>query len=310
MSAPSPGRKPLLPRVLDALGRTLIGAGLLLLAFVAYQLWGTGIQQSRSQKALEKQYESRYPVRAPSSTTATTVPTTATTAVPKMPATGEVIGRIAIPRLGLNTWFVAGARLAQLEKGPGLFLGSVLPGQFGNAAVAGHRTSYGAPFGDLDKLAVGDQIVYTTPQGTFTYIVGSSEIVDAGRVDVVETKDRTRAVTTLVTCHPKWTSSKRLIVRAELASSQAPMPPTPLVTAPGTASDVEEAVSPGWFHDTSRIAPTVLWSLLLVAVWIAGRRLAGTGWRRVAVTVVSGAAFLSVLFMVFENLTGLLPANL
>ena len=84
----------------------------------------------------------------------------------------------------------------------------------------------------------------------------------------------------------------------------------PLVTAPGTTDDVQEAVSPGWFHDTSRIVPTVLWSLLLVAVWIAGRRLAGTGWRRVAVTVVSGAVFLVVLFMVFENLTGLLPANL
>ena len=310
MSAPSPGRKPLLPRALDVLGRTLIGAGLLLLAFVAYQLWGTGIQQSRSQKALEKQYESRYVPPAPSATTATTDPAPTTTLAPRMPAKGEVIGRITIPRLELNTWFVAGARLDQLEKGPGLFLGSVLPGQFGNAAVAGHRTSYGAPFGELDKLVPGDPIVYTTPQGTFTYIVSSSEIVNAWRVDVVETKDETRAVTTLVTCHPKWTSSKRLIVHAELASSQAPMPPTPLVTAPGTTDDVQEAVSPGWFHDTSRIVPTVLWSLLLVAVWIAGRRLAGTGWRRVAVTVVSGAVFLVVLFMVFENLTGLLPANL
>lgn len=274
----------------------MIACGLLLLAFVAYQLWGTGIQQSRSQKALEKQYSFLYPSRpSPVST------------VPKVPETGQVIGRISIPRIDLDTWFVAGARLAQLEKGPGLFAGSVLPGQYGNTAVAGHRTSYGAPFGDLDRLKKGDPIIYVTAQGTFTYTVTSTEIVKASRVDVITTTDKTKAVTTLITCHPKWTSSKRLVVHGTLTGTQVPLPPTPLATI--SWAD-EEQSSPGWFHDTSRILPTALWSLLLVGVWVAARRLAGDGWRRVAVTIVSGAVFLSVLYMVFENLTGLLPANL
>lgn len=285
----------LLVRSLDVIGRTLIGAGLLLLAFVAYQLWGTGIQQARSQKTLEKQFSYLYPAR----------PTTTT--VPVMPKEGEVVGKISIPKINVDTWFVAGAKLKDLEKGPGLFADSVLPGQFGNAAIAGHRTSYGAPFENLDQLVTGDEITYTTAQGTFTYTVTKSMVVPPSRIDVVKTKDETKAVTTLVTCHPKWTSENRLIVSAELSSSHVPLPATPLATI--TWETLEEA-SPGWFHDTSRIVPTALWSLGLVLVWILGRRFAGNGWRRVAVVTASSAVFLVVLYMVFENLSGLLPANL
>ena len=285
----------LLVRALDVLGRTLIGAGLFLLAFVAYQLWGTGIQQAQSQKSLEKQYSYLYPSRPTAST------------VPVMPEEGDVVGKITIPKIDVDTWMVAGAKLEQLEKGPGLFAKSVLPGQFGNAAVAGHRTSYGAPFENIDQLIPGDQIIYTTAQGTFTYTVTRSVIVPPSRVDLVKTTDETKAITTLVTCHPKWTSSKRLIVRAELTSSQVPMPATPLATV--TWETAAEA-SPGWFHDTSSVLPTIAWTLGLILVWILGRRLAGTGWRRIAVTTASSAVFLVVLYMVFENLTGLLPANL
>lgn len=296
MSAPSPGRESRLNRILDVVGRTLITTGLLLLAFVAYQLWGTGIQQAQSQKSLAKQYSFLYPNR----------PSTVTT-VPSLPKEGEVVGRLSIPKIGLSTWMVAGARLKDLEKGPGLFAGSVLPGQLGNAAVAGHRTSYGAPFDRLNELEKGDEIVYTTAWGTFTYTVTKQAVVSAFRVDVVKTTDPTKAITTLVTCHPKWTSSQRLIIRADLTSTQNPMPATPLATV--TWESPSEA-SPGWFHDTSRILPTILWSILLVAVWIAGRRLAGTGWRKVGVISGSAVVFLVVLYMVFENLSGLLPANL
>ena len=296
MSAPAPGRESPLNRILDAVGRTLITAGVLLLAFVAYQLWGTGIQQAQSQKSLARQYSFLYPNR----------PSTVTT-VPTLPKEGEVVGRIAIPKIGLTTWMVAGARLKDLEKGPGLFAGSVLPGQLGNSAVAGHRTSFGAPFGRLNEVVEGDEIIYTTAWGTFTYTVTKQAIVPATRVDVVKTTDTTKAITTLVTCHPKWTSEKRLIVRAELTATQKPLPATPLATV--TWETTEEAF-PGWFHDTSRILPTVLWSVVLVAVWLIWRRLRGTGVRRVLVSAVSAAAFIVVLYVVFENLTGLLPANL
>lgn len=289
-----------LSRLLDAVGRALIAGGLLLLAFTAYQLWGTGIEQARSQRALERQFETTAVV------TATTQQPGMTT-VPRVPVPGDSVGRIEIPSLGVDEWMVAGARLSDLEKGPGVFAGSVLPGQTGNLAVAGHRTSYGAPFGDLDKLREGDAIIYTTAGGTFTYEVTGSKVVPPTEVGVLaQTKDR--AITTLVTCHPKWTSKNRLIVTAELAPVHEPAAPTPIVET--VASDPAQ-ITPGWWHDRSRILPTVLWSGALLAIWVAARRLARGGrLRRAGVWAVSAVLFVPSLYMMFGNLSGLLPANL
>jgi len=289
-----------LSRLLDAVGRALIAGGLLLLAFTAYQLWGTGIEQARSQRALERQFETTAVV------TATTQQPGMTT-VPRVPVPGDSVGRIEIPSLGVDEWMVAGARLADLEKGPGVFAGSVLPGQTGNLAVAGHRTSYGAPFGDLDKLREGDDIIFTTAGGTFTYEVTGSKVVAPTDVGVLaQTKDR--AIATLVTCHPKWTSKNRLIVTAELAPVHEPAAPTPI--AETTTIDPAQ-ITPGWWHDRSRILPTVLWSGALLAMWTAARRLArGTLGRRAGVWGITAVLFVPSLYMMFENLSGLLPANL
>jgi len=289
-----------LSRFLDAVGRALIAGGLLLLSFTAYQLWGTGIEQARSQRALERQFE----------TTVAVTPTTqqpGTTTVPRVPLPGDSVGRIEIPSLGVDEWMVAGARLADLEKGPGVFAGSVLPGQTGNLAVAGHRTSYGAPFSDLDKLREGDDIIFTTAGGTFTYEVTGSKVVPPTDVGVLaQTKDR--AVATLVTCHPKWTSKNRLIVTAELAPVHEPAAPTPI--AETTTIDPAQ-ITPGWWHDRSRILPTILWSGMLLAMWRAARRLArGTLGRRAGVWGITAVLFVPSLYMMFENLSGLLPANL
>ena len=289
-----------LTRLLDAVGRALITGGLLLLAFTAYQLWGTGIEQARSQRALERQFETAAVV------TATTQQPGMTT-VPRVPVPGDSVGRIEIPSLGVDEWMVAGARLADLEKGPGVFAGSVLPGQTGNLAVAGHRTSYGAPFGDLDKLREGDDIIFTTAGGTFTYEVTGSKVVAPTDVGVLaQTKDR--AVATLVTCHPKWTSKNRLIVTAELAPVHEPAAPTPIAE---TATGEPGQITPGWWHDRSRILPTILWSGMLLAMWRAARRLArGSLGRRAGVWGITAVLFVPSLYMMFENLSGLLPANL
>lgn len=283
-------------RVLDTVGRTFIGAGLLLLAFVAYQLWGTGIQQAGSQRDLQKKYEIAYPVRQSPLRNSTT-----------LPKVGEPVGRMTVPRINLDTWMVAGARYAQLEMGPGVFTSSPLPGQKGNLAIAGHRTSYGAPFEHLDELRKGDPVQFATPQGTFTYVVTSTEIVSPTNVDIIKTVDTTRATMTLITCHPKWTSAKRLVVHGELSSSTVPLEATPVLEVTGT---VTQDVTPGWFHDRSAVFPTVLLALALVAIALAARRLAGNGWRKVAVRTFSGALFVVTLYFAFRNLSGLLPANL
>ena len=136
-----------LNRVLDVLGRFFITTGLLLLAFVAYQLWGTGIKQAQSQKSLAADF---------ARVTATTVRGTSAQYDRAVLQEGDVVGRISIPSLGVDSWIVAGSKLKYLEKGPGVFPKSAMPGHLGNFAVAGHRTSYGAPFGDIDRLKKGD----------------------------------------------------------------------------------------------------------------------------------------------------------
>ena len=104
----------------------------------------------------------------------------------------------------------------ELRLGPGHFPDTPLPGQFGNAAIAGHRTTYGQPFHNVDQLVVGDDIVVTTEAGRFTYVVDDIEIVLPSDYEVVATVDRAKATLTLTSCHPKWSAAQRIIVHAAL----------------------------------------------------------------------------------------------
>jgi sortase A len=171
-------------RVLGAVGRALVTVGLLLLLFVAYQLWGTGIYQARAQNDLQQQFEharreagGATMSTAPATTTApgTTTPgsTTTTTLAPlAAPPEGDLLGAIHIPKIGVSQYVVEGVDVDDLHKGPGHYPSTQMPGHEGNSAIAGHRTTYGAPFGDLDQLAVGDEISVQTPsQGSFFYKV-------------------------------------------------------------------------------------------------------------------------------------------
>ncbi|MEY2967271.1 MAG: hypothetical protein RLY50_1321, partial [Actinomycetota bacterium] len=234
-----------------------MASGLLLGLFVVYQLWGTGLRESREQAALSAQLE--------------TVLSSSSVA----PTRGAAVSRIAIPSLGVDKVLVGGVDAESLMKGPGLFPNSPLPGQLGNVAVAGHRTTYGAPFEDLDKIVVGDTITFATPRGTAEYRVTKEPYnVFPSAVEVVETKDPTKATLTLVTCTPKWTAWKRLIVEAELVTKgqieqgqttvAAPEPATPFV------DDELVAFDEGWFHDTSVIPAVATLGALLVAIWTAG----------------------------------------
>lgn len=279
---------------LDVTGRIMVVSGLLLGLFVAYQLWGTGLRESREQSSLSAELDRAFD--APSSTVT--------------PARGEPVSRIEIPRLGVKKVLVGGVDAESLMKGPGLFPNSPLPGQLGNVAVAGHRTTYGAPFEDLDKIVVGDVITFDTPRGTAEYRVTREPYnVFPSMVEVVETKDPTRATLTLVTCTPKWTAWKRLIVEAELVMKNQveyviPEPATPFVDNELTAFDE------GWFHDTSVIPAVAGLAALLAAIWISGWLVVRRTGRRWLVWPPTGAVFLVVLFFFFENLTGLLPTNL
>jgi sortase A len=109
-----------------------------------------------------------------------------------------------------------------LKKGPGHYPNTPFPGELGNSAIAGHRTTYGEPFRQLDELVVGDSIVVTDLLGRrFTYLVTGQQIVTPKDSWVVDTVDPTIATLTLTTCHPEFSAKQRLIVFAQLDPSQS-----------------------------------------------------------------------------------------
>ena len=287
---------------LDLIGKTLISAGVLLLLFVAYQLWGTGLAENQAQNKLKSQFVTSTTVTTP----ATDAPTTTT--LPPPPKKGDVVAQIIIEKINVDKFVIAGVGYKELEKGPGLFAGSPLPGQLGNVAIAGHRTTFGAPFGRVNELAEGDRIVMKTSRGEFVYLVtGAPTIVKATDVDVIRTVDPTRAILTLVTCHPKWTSENRMIISAELEPKVIAQEATVFVA---DANEPEAVLTEGWFHDPSAWPMVILFAFLLIAIAGLARWWAGKKWRAVIVYPVAAVVFLPTLFVFFGYLTRLLPTNL
>ena len=289
-------------RALDIIGKTLISSGLLLLLFVAYQLWGTGLAESQAQNKLKSQFITN--TTAP--VTSTDAPTTST--LPPAPKKGDVVAQIIMEKIKVDKFVVAGVGYKELEKGPGLFTGSPLPGQLGNVAIAGHRTTFGAPFSRVDELVDGDRIVMKTTRGEFVYLVtGAPKIVKASDVDVIRTVDSTRATLTLVTCHPKWTSENRMIISAELLKEIVPQKATVYIAE---ADDPEEVLTEGWFHDPSSWPMVIVFALLLIAIAGVANWGARKKWRAVIVYPIAAVVFLPTLFVFFGYLTRLLPTNL
>jgi sortase A len=127
---------------------------------------------------------------------------------------GDALTRLVIPTLKVDTVVVEGTGASALRAGAGHYPNTPLPGEQGNVAIAGHRTTYGKPFANLDRLVVGDQIVLDTPLGQHVYRVTRSPFVVANNDFTVISQNPGRTLT-LTTCHPKGSASQRLVVRAE-----------------------------------------------------------------------------------------------
>lgn len=132
--------------------------------------------------------------------------------------TGEPIGRIEIPRIGADFVVVEGTDAASLRKGPGHYPATSFPGLGQTVAVAGHRTTYLAPFRDVDELKAGDAIVLEMPYGRFTYAVETTKIVPPTATWVTRDVGYERLV--LSACHPLYSAAKRIIVFAKLRVTQ------------------------------------------------------------------------------------------
>ena len=160
---------------------------------------------------------------------------------------GEPVSKLRMPTINVDWTVVAGVGTDELAKGPGHYPGTTLPGMPGNAGIAGHRTTWGAPFNRIDELEPGDEIFVETLQGDFTYRVMEQDsgkghfIVSPERVDVLD-QDFEEAPNriTLTACHPKFSARQRIIVVGELVGEPAAFIPPPdllhLVT-PGLASE-------------------------------------------------------------------------
>jgi sortase A len=127
----------------------------------------------------------------------------------------EGIGRIKIPGIDLDAVVVEGTDSSALQKGPGRYPDTAFPGQGKTIGIAGHRTTYLAPFRHINEIADGDEVVLEMPYGTFTYTVQKHEIVDPSQVDIVDDVGYERLVMTA--CHPLYSAAQRWAVFARLS---------------------------------------------------------------------------------------------
>ncbi|MCB1041202.1 MAG: class E sortase [Acidimicrobiales bacterium] len=268
-------------RILGFAGRLLVATGVIVLLFVVYQLWGTGLQEARSQQRLEQQFkdlqasveagkrpvgdqvEATPPLRGDPAS-----PAGAPAGLPR-PTEGDPVAIVRIPSIGVTRTIVEGITVAQLRRGPGHYPETPLPGQAGNVAIAGHRTTYGQPFHNIDKLAPGDEIRFETLQGDFTYVVAETRIVEPTQVEVLDDYGDDRV--TLIACEPKYSAAKRIIVVGNLIEDPAPPldrgvaasvgPAVPSAPLPGETIDGVGSGAPG------SAAPAAMWGALAAGAW-------------------------------------------
>jgi sortase A len=197
-----------------SVGELCITAGLVVLLFVAYELWGTGAYTQAQQHKLSAELNRTWSTAGGKVTT-------------ERVRLGHGIALIRIPRLGKNFHYVVieGVSIADLRKGPGHYPGTAMPGEIGNFVVSGHRTTYLAPFNRLDQLRDGDRILIDTRADQYAYKVTGKKIVSPGDVSVASPvpehpkANPTKRLITLTTCNPKYSAAQRLIVFGQLVST-------------------------------------------------------------------------------------------
>ena len=135
---------------------------------------------------------------------------------------GQPIGRISIPAIDAEHVVIQGTDEADLKLGPGHYPDSALPGQGRTVAIAGHRTTYGAPFNRIDDIDVGDPITMEMPYGRFSYVVTKTKIVDPTDTEIVEDRGRDRLV--LTSCHPLYSAAQRYAITADLSEFELDLP--------------------------------------------------------------------------------------
>lgn len=312
-----------LVRTLGIVGRTLTVLGLLLLFYVTYLLWGTSVYTQQAQAELRQEIAAKPLVpeaeladgEIPSARPATT------------PEIGDALFTLDIPKIGIETVVVNGATVEALKKGPGRFPdcreqgrssngivecveGAPWPGEDGNLALSGHRTTYGAPFFRIDELAPGDPITLEAGSIRYRYRVREQRIVSPSEVDVIE--DHGRNELTLFACHPRFSAAQRIVVHADFEGAER-VDVEPVTGAPGAepgdggdgggdASLVPSGIA-GVPQESIALGAVAL--LALLGAMALSERFRGTAlWATVTMSTAAG-----LWVGVFPQILKLLPAN-
>lgn len=208
-------------RFVRVLGKLLISLGMGVLMFVGWTLWGTGFYFQDQQNDLRREFAEQAQA-APAAR--------GKLGPPKgfRPKPGKPVFNLVIPSIDLDQIVVEGVGVEELRKGPGHYpecragfekplcteFEEIWPGEEGRVIVSGHRTTYGAPFWDLDKIRRGDEIITKTKWGTFTYRVTKKDVVPPDSLAIAVPSNDAEIV--LTTCNPKFSAATRLVVFAEI----------------------------------------------------------------------------------------------
>ena len=213
MSRSRGGRSAGIVGVVGVLGEVLVTLGALVLLFVVWQVWWTDVESDREHARTVTSLEQTFaaaPVDA---------------ADPALTGLdGDAFAVVRIPRFGADYArpLVEGTSAAELARGLGHYVGTAAPGQVGNVAIAGHRTTYGKPLAEIDRLQRGDEVIVETAAGESVYAVTGHEVVRPSESDVIAPvpgepgATPTKAVLTLTSCHPRFSAKQRWVVHAEL----------------------------------------------------------------------------------------------
>jgi sortase A len=259
--------------------------GVLVIGFIVYLVGASVLEHGRAQASLERSF--RQPLAFGQAPLGGAIPE------------GTPVAVLEIPRLGVREVVVEGTSSAQLKKGPGHLRTSPLPGQRGNAVLAGRRLAYSGPFRHLDRLRRGAMIRVLTGQGRSVYVVTGSRVVSPHHADPIGPTSDSRL--TLVTSDPVLLANRRLVITASLRDLPFPAPA-------GRANQLNRDEL-GLQGEPGAVVPVLLWGELLLLVG-AVAALLYRRWPRWPAYLVCTPVILLLVVLVFDSFAGLLPATL
>ena len=264
-------------------GQVLLVFGVLLGGFLLFVFVFSGLSEGRAQAGLQRRFEK--PLTGGSAAIAARI------------RYGTPVARVDIPAAGIHQIVVEGTTPAQLQRAPGHVAVTPLPGEVGNAVIAGHRIAFGGPFSGLSRLKSGAKIQVLTGQGHFTYVVSSHQVVAPSDVKPFQATRDNRL--TLVTAD-NLGASKRLVIVAELRGHAKPF-------APGRRT-VLAAADGGLVGQSGNWGGLIFWSLVLLVV-AAGSVLAYRKMPRWSSYLATTPVIVLVAWLIYQNLAGVLPAT-